>query len=289
MRTWFGKVVRLVSGAALVYACAGKSLSNGDGDDNDNGNGGFANAGYGGQDGSSARGGTLGRGGTTGKGGSPGKGGSSGRGGSAGTVGQGGTGNAGGEPGTAGVGGCGGRFVGSVFGTCSAPAQCISMANPAPTVVRRNALAEPEGAGGQGGEGGDAGGSLSSAATARLCGAATDDDARDGYLAFDYLMPEEGTQLAGFTLTTGTVACQGSVIATGTLAEFSAPPRGWWSTQCIAVAGSELESFVTVVVPHVSAPYPSVRNLRFVSGCQCARQIQRFDTCGDDLSPQVCI
>jgi hypothetical protein len=284
--------VRLVSGAALVFACAGKSISHGDDSSADDGygNGGFANAGYGGKGGNintGGKGGSPGKGGSSGKGGSPGQGGGPTTGGVGGTSGRGGTGNVGGDPGPAGAGGCGGRNVGSVYGTCAAPDQCISMRTPVSEYVRRNGnLTRPSsGDGGQGGEGGDSGEPSTNMATAWIC---RTEAVREGFLTFEYYMPEEGTQVPGFTLTTGDAPCQGSVIATGTLSEFAPPPRGWWSTQCIAVNDVELGPVVTVVVPRVNPPYPAVRNLRFVTGCECLRQVLRFDECGDYLSPQEC-
>jgi hypothetical protein len=293
MHAWVGRTVRLVSAATLVYACAGKSISSPEDDDGfGDGAGGVGNAGYGKGGGVSVGG----KGGSPGKGGTAGKGGS-GKGGVAGTIGTGGKGgfgtggsNVAGEPGVGGEPGCGGRYVGSYPGTCPADASCISMLNPTPRFVRRNepAAGGPGfGDGGLGGEGGDSGDSGEFLDTSVICG---NDDGQQGFLTFEYYMPATGTPYPGFTLLTGDEVCGGTlrILATGTLGEFQPPPRDWWTTQCVRVTGNELSRVVGITVPHLAAPYPSVRNLRFVSDCECPRQTLRFDTCGDSTSEQEC-
>jgi hypothetical protein len=289
MHAWVGRTVRLVSAAALVYACAGKSISNTE-DDDDYGTGGVGNFGYGGKGGGisvGGKGGSLGKGGTTGKGGS-------GKGGAGGTLGKGGfsTGgsNVGGEPGTAGEPGCGGRFVGEYPGTCPANAACISMIHADPRFVARNELAAGApgfGEGGIGGEGGAPSEEGEFMATSVIC---DNDAAREGFLSFEYYMPATGTPSPGFTLVTGDSICGGTlrVIATGTLSEFQPPPRGWWSTQCLRVTGNELSRVVGVALPRDIGPNSSVRNVRFVAACECPRQVRRFDTCGDYTTGQEC-
>ena len=297
MHAWVGRTVRLVSAGVLVYACAGKSISSTEGDDDGIGVGGVGNAGYGGKGGSvsvGGKGGSPGQGGTLGKGGSgkggsgkggSGKGGSIPTGGKGGGVGTGGS-NVAGEPGAGGEPGCGGRFVGAYPNECPADAACISMLSPTPRFVRKNELIE-FGDGGLGGEGGASSDSREDLATSVICGS---DAGQDGFLTFEYYMPANGTPYPGFTLLTGDTICGGtlSIIANGSLSEFQPPPLGWWSTQCVRVTGNELSRVVGVAVPHVIAPYPSVRNLRFVTDCECPRQVRRFDMCGDFTSDQEC-
>jgi len=291
MHAWVGRTVRFVSAATLVYACAGKSISNTE--DDDNGAGGVGNTGYSGKGGGVSIGGkggsSPGKGGTTGKGGS-------GKGGVAGTIGTGGKGgfgtggsNVAGEPGFGGAG-CGGRNVGTYSGICPESDMCISMLNPLPRYVRRNALAGggtgPDD-GGLGGEGGDSSGSGVSIVTAMLCG---DDAGREGFLTFDYYMPDDRTTVPSFTLLSGSGICSYplSIVAHGTLGGYETPPGGWWSTQCVRVTGDELASVVGIAANGVNV-FPSVRNLRFVTDCECSRQVRRYTTCGDFTSEPECV
>jgi hypothetical protein len=296
LRIWVRDSFRFAVGAFVVYACAGKSISRSDGDDvlpmGDEGTAGtgptIAVGGGIGKGGSVGKGGTAGN--TIGKGGSVGKGGTAGTSTTGGRGGGGGTGNvAGDDRGGAGAGGdeCGPRRAGGVDGNCTAPPGCISIVKPRLDQVARNETAQggTGGGGGESGAAGDSGDDGADLTTAVLCSVP---DGSVGFLAVDYFMPANGVGTPGFSLIGGTRACDGYTIGNVTFGDFAMPPRGTWTTQCVAVTATDLERTVTVGVPYVTPPYARVRNLRFVSSCACPRQITRYTTCGDITSPRIC-
>lgn len=303
MRPWVGKTVKLVSAAALVHACAGKSITRGGDDDpppdDGLGNGGFANAGYGGEGGTTVgkggspgkggggtggttvpRGGTAGRGGTSGFGGTSGRGGTSGFGGTGGDAGE-----TGGGIGPGGSGGCPPSRNGSMASSsCNMTPGCISLQNPTSEIIRPNQIADDQSPGGAGGEGGGWSEEAPYIASALNCSTPQG----EGYLAFDYFYPENARDSPFFSLYSGRQLCSGYLIANGTFSDYSAPPRGTWSTQCFAISEDDMYGKVTIGVQSASRPWAHVRNVRYVSNCVCPRQITRFTTCGDIKSPDVC-
>lgn len=282
-----GSAVRVVLGAFVVYSCAGKSISRTEGtaaDDDppptadDGFTGGRPGAGgsvIGGTTGvaGTTTGGVSGRGGTAGTGGTAGRGGVGGRGGSAGL---GGTGNVAGDDfGGDGPGGSDGcepiRSGGVQATTCSQTPGCINPISPLPEHVERNELIGVGGLGGAGGEGGGADDDGDTIASAVLCSRPWG----DGFLAFDYYMPEGGVADAQFTFFTGRQRCSGSMTGWSDFDDYALPPNGTWTTQCIAVREIELDNVATIGVTGAR-----VKNVRFVSSCECPRQFTRQTTCG---------
>jgi hypothetical protein len=305
MRSLLGNAVKVVVGAFVVYACAGKSISH-TGDDDDPpptadddvidipGAGGGIAGGAGGTTGAApgrggapgagggiaGKGGTGGRGGTTSTGGSIGKGGVSGRG---GTTSTGGTG-VGGESGFGGDG-CGPSRTSSVRrASCSINPSCQSTAAPVSDQVTRNELADPStGAGGEGGfagAGGDSGSGDEDMASALLCFLPENGS---GFLAVDYYTGV--TASPGFTLLSGSTLCEGYEIGSATFNDYARPTLGTWTKQCLALTPEDLDASISVIT---HSPFNRVRNVRFVSGCACPRQITRYTTCGDVTSPRYC-
>lgn len=289
----------------LVYACAGRSISRGGGDD-DNGDeppigvggsspgaGGAFPVGGGGTAGSViTRGGTGGRGGTTGQGGTITRGGTGGRGGTAGKGGRGGTGGIGGSniagEDSGGFGGsedCVPTRSGSMSSTqCSTNPTCISLDNPEPDLVGRNEPAEGA-AGGAGGEGGapdDYGEGIAS-------GVHCTRPNGNGFLAFDYYTPPGGAANPGIALWAGNQLCSGYYIGSASFNDYSLPPPGSWTTQCIRVSDIDLiGSVVTVSTNGATRPEPRLKNVRFVDGCVCPREVIRYTTCGNITSGAEC-
>ena len=301
-------MVKVVVGAFVVYACAGKSISHTDDNDDDPpptadddddidipgaggsiGRGGTpaaggASTGKGGAPGAggsiAGRGGTGGRGGTTATGG---KGGVGGRGGTSGTSGTAGTG-VGGESGFGGDG-CGPSRTSSVRrASCSINPSCQSTARPYSDQVTRNELADPNtgagGEGGWGGAGGDSGNGDEDMASALLCFLPENSS---GYLAVDYYTGV--TASPGFTLLSGSTLCEGYEIGSATFNDYARPTLGTWTKQCLALTPEDLDDSISVIT---HSPFNRVRNVRFVSGCSCPRQITRYTTCGDVTSPRYC-
>lgn len=292
MQGWASNSIRLFAGAFVLNACAGKSISRTDTDatSSDDGSGG-SRPGAGGSIGTGARGGTEGRGGTAGvgKGGGGGTiaptGGKSGVGGTAvvgGSGGVGGTNVAGDDSGgAAGDGnGCLPSRADYIAEGCTLVAGCISIDNPTNEHIARNAPA----ANGEGGEGGDWGTDPTFMEARRLCNAPD----RDGFIAVDLYIPNPNFSPPGIMLfdNPGTFSCGGHLIGMSNFSDYALPPLGTWTTQCLAVTPLDFDDFMVAISARSSEQ--RVRNVRFVSSCDCPRRIRRYTTCGDVDSPRVC-
>jgi hypothetical protein len=217
------------------------------------------------------------------------------------TGGSGGTGGFGGTGGyTGGVSGGGGtagacerlRVEAFLDEPCAEVGPCLDPLAPSDDFVTLNRAVptpENEGAGGEGGAGGEAGqtggGDDSVGFTeglARVCNPPEGGYPPDAsyFLAFDAFQPQSG--VAAHELVSSNGGCWGTVIGDVVLADFAAPLRGTWTTQCVRLSGSEL-AFGVILTTAESARFA---NPRFVTGCECPRHLKRYTTCGYDPNGQ---
>jgi hypothetical protein len=218
-------------------------------------------------------------------------------GGSAGFGGYGGYGGVAGH--TAGVSGGGGTagacervdFEAVLDEPCAELLPCLDPLAPRNDFVTRNravGIPESDGAGGEAGaegEGGSAGQDEVIGVTqglARVCNPLAGGYAPEAsfFLAFDVFQPSSGS--ATHAIVGSYEGCSGIAIGNVVLTDFDAPPPGSWTTQCARLMGSEFASGIILATEATAR----VANPRFVAGCECARELKRYTTCGYDPNGQ---
>jgi hypothetical protein len=118
----------------------------------------------------------------------------------------------------------------------------------------------------------------------RLCDAPD----RNGFIAVDYFLPNPNFSPYGIMLfdNPGSFTCGGHLIGMSNFTDYAIPPLGTWTTQCLAVTPLDFDDFMVAISARDTSQ--RVRNVRFVTSCECPRRIRRYTTCGDVTSSLAC-
>jgi hypothetical protein len=178
--------------------------------------------------------------------------------------------------------------------TCPTVEWCLDPLNPQQDFVTLNRpFSDTRGEGGAAGEssmftaGGPGGGAPGDddepigfrSATLQLCNPEVPIP-NDGpyFLAYEAYQPGSGSPTHVIQQSVGN--CFGGAIGEVVLTDREVPPVGSWTTQCVQLRGEDL--FAEMLLTVAMGSNARLADPRFVSGCECARHLKRFTTCGYD-------